>query len=104
VDLLEGVKVGDGDFCGRDAHDGAILFVEGVDVKDARAGYDGAFEAELREVRVPGAGEGVEGRGCGGEEALGGVSDRKIEAEGRLPGGGYMKGQGEVQQLLLSGR
>jgi hypothetical protein len=57
VDLLEGVEVGDGDFGGRDAHGGAVLLMEGVDVENARAGDDGTFEAEVGKVRVPGARE-----------------------------------------------
>lgn len=57
VDLLEGVEVGDADFGGGQAHNGAILLVERVDVEDALPGYDGALETKMGEARVPWAGE-----------------------------------------------
>jgi hypothetical protein len=40
--------------------------MEGVDVENALAGYDSAFEAEVGEAGVPGAGE-VAGWACEGD-------------------------------------
>lgn len=60
MDLLCGVGVCDGDFVGRDSHDGAVAAVEGVDEEGAPAREDGEFEGEVREARPEGAGEGAD--------------------------------------------
>lgn len=57
MDLLESLGIVDGDLVERDAYVGSILFVEGLDVMDSLAGYDGEFQAELGEFGDEGAGD-----------------------------------------------
>jgi hypothetical protein len=53
VDGGEAFRVADGDFTGGDAHDAAVFGMHIVDIKCSAAGYDGEFERQSGEARVP---------------------------------------------------
>lgn len=66
MDFAGGGGLGDVDFAGADADDGAVAAVEGVDVVDSVVGEDGVGQAEGGEAGVEGAGDFAEGgeEGC----------------------------------------
>lgn len=57
MNFFEFCKRGQGDFGGADAHDAAVLLVEGMDEVDSCTGYDGQLERKIAEECVEGAGD-----------------------------------------------